>query len=304
MFALAALVVPLGLLVLALLVVAVALAASGRPTAGLPAQVASARRHAVTTSLLSALAALVTLVGLGGGLLAGIGTAVRAPLVGCLPLAGAAAALVVLLAGELTWPRPHGSTRTALLHDRSGRAVLPTPWARAVLAAASVLVLGLVAAGLRAAADGRSVTHATATTSASRGPFPGWSYGLPQLGATALCLLLALLVLRAATLRSTVVGEDPLSVETDLLLRRASAARAARALLAGVLVTLGADLLVAGTALAGVHPGGAGRGIGVALALAGPVTLLCGLAVLLVPVPRLPQPAPGPVAMTPSAPWR
>ena len=91
--------------------------------------------------------------------------------------------------------------------------------------------------------------------------------------------------LRAVLRRSAVVTAD---ADTDRLLRRASVARACRALAAGSLVTLGADLFVAGAAAARAFDDGGWHGVAVSLMAAGPFLVLAGLVALVLPVPRLP----------------
>ena len=111
------LILALPLLVIAAAAVALSMA-TAQPDSTLAAEVASARRHAVVTSVLAGVAMTVAVVlALGVAGLTGVGIAPR--VLACLPLAATAVALVVLLLGELTWPRPHGATRTAVLHDRS-----------------------------------------------------------------------------------------------------------------------------------------------------------------------------------------
>ncbi len=276
--------VPLLLLLVAGSVTAVALALSARPDGTLPSEVAAARRHAVVSSALAGAVALVVCVLLPLTLVM-LRLGVPARLVACLPLVAAGSALVVLLVGELTWPRQRGATRTARLQDRSFVSVLGGRWPRW----AAVVVLGQIAAtvalGVLADPSGRSLTRATPGRSSTAGPFPGWDYGTVQLAALACCVGVALLVARAATHRSAVVTADP---DTDLLLRRASVARAARVLVAGTLVTLGADLFVGGSAAANVWAaGGAATVLTRAAMLLGALVALAGLASLLVPVPRL-----------------
>ncbi len=286
--------VPLLLLLLAALVVAVLLAASARPGATLTSEVASARRHAVVTSLVAFALMTASLLVLAwlvpSGALGGLD---GARVVAVAPLVATATALVVLLGGELTWPRPHGATRTALLHDRSARTLLRPGWSKAALTAVVALALVLVVTGLLADGSGDSVTRVRADGAAGAGPFPGWVYGLPQLVTLAACVLLCVLTVGAAVRRAAVVTAD---LDTDLVLRRASAARALRALVAGTLLTLGPDLLVAGGAGRRVAEAGPWHALALVALVAGPLVVVLGLAALLVPVPRLSAaPAPAPV---------
>ncbi len=277
--------VPLLLLLLASAVVAVALAVSARPGTTLTSEVASARRHAVVTSLVAFVlmaASLLVLAWLAAADVLGSPGNERA--VAVAPLVATASALVVLLAGELTWPRPHGATRTALLHDRSVRTLLRGAWSTAALTAVVSLALVLVATGLLADGSGRSVTRVRTDGASGAGPFPGWTYGLPQLVMLAVCVLLCALTVGAAVRRAAVVTAD---LDTDLVLRRASAARALRALVAGALLTLGPDLLLAGGAGRRVAEAGPWHALALVAMVAGPLLVVLGLAALLLPVPRL-----------------
>ena len=285
MFAGLLLVVPLFLLLAGGVVVMVVLALTHRPDADLTAEVVSARRHGVVTS------GVATAMLVLGPLLVWVATSsllALGPLLGVLPLAGAATALLVLLVGELTWPRPRGTTRTAVVRDRSAADLLRGGWARVAAAAGAALVVAVVLAAWLADESGRGVaadrTDATgAVVSSGAGPFPGLDYGLPQLVVLTLVAGLVLLVVRAATNRPAVVAAD---AATDQLLRRSSAARAFRVALVGTLLTLAADLFFGGMAAQHVFTGPA-RIAAVATVLVGLVCGLAALAALLWPVPRL-----------------
>ncbi len=272
-------------------VVALALRLSARPDGSLSSELVAARRHAVRTSTLAVLAAVVAVPVVG--LVLGVTDAgVAGPVLGCLPLVGAVAGLLVLLVGELTWPRQHGLTRTALLHDRSTRTVLEGAWPRAAGIALALLALTGIAGGLLADGTGRGVSHASTDPSGAlvlrtHTPFPGWAYGGPQVATAALALVVLALVAVATARRATVVTAD---LDTDRLLRRASVARACRLLVAGALLTAGPDLVLGGLGAAGVVDGGAvlvARLVGVA----GGLVVVAALAALVVPVPRLPAAA-------------
>lgn len=272
------------------LVVGVVLVASRAPEISLTSEVASARRHASTTAVLSTLALValpVVVVFLVAGLIVlgftGLPFGLAVTAVDCLPLIGALAALLVLLIGELTWPRPTGTSRTAVLHDRSARMVLGGAWPRTTVVVSALAVAGLVAGGVVGDESGGSVTHQWSGRASTASPFPGWTYAGPQLVALGLCLVLAALAGRATVRRSAVVTADP---DTDLLLRRASLARVCRVLVAGGLVTLGADLFVGAAAITHVYAEGTAHQVGAVLMLLGPVLLVAGLICLLVPVPR------------------
>ena len=300
---LVAVLVVLLLLGLALLVV---LVTSSRPDALMSSELAAARRHAVTTSGVSLTLLLATPVVLVVGLAATTAVVGLSPVVpafravACAPLTGGLLALLALLLGEATWPRPTGTSRTALLHDRSARALLTRGWPLWGGVTVLVTTVLLVGAGLLGDESGSSVTHVRADGSSSAGPFPGWTYAGPQLVALAGCVLVAAATVRAAARRSAVVTAD---VETDMLLRRASVARVSRALVAATLMTLGPDLLLGGLALRNAFAGTGWQTVGSVAALAGPLLGLLGLVALLVPVPRLPAtPLHGVPATPPSTP--
>jgi hypothetical protein len=287
----------LGLLLVAVLVVLllglallVVLVTSSRPDALMSSELAAARRHAVTTSGVSLALLLGTPVVLVAGLAATtvvVGLSPVVPVfrvVACAPLLGALLALLALLLGEATWPRPTGTSRTALLHDRSARALVTRGWPLWGGATVLVTTVLLVGAGLLGDPSGGSVTHVRPDGSNTAGPFPGWTYAGPQLVALSACVLVAAATVRTAARRSAVVTAD---VETDMLLRRASVARVSRALVAATLMTLGPDLLLGGMALRNAFAGTGWQDVGTVVALAGPLLGLLGLVALLVPVPRL-----------------
>jgi hypothetical protein len=283
--------VPLVLVVPIALAILVGLAVSARPDHTLSRELVLARRHGVTTSVVAALlqgvGLALVLVGLGDARLSGV-----------LPLAGSALALLALLVGELTWPRPRGTTRTAVIRDRSVRSLLRGGWTRAAGAAATLLVATLLVGGWLGNSSSSDASIAVTQTLSdgslverASGPFPGWAYGVPQLVALGIVVALVLLVLRATTHRATVVTAD---LETDHLLRRASAARALRTATFGILVTAGADLFFGGSAAHHVHGGAAGAAA-VGVMVLGLGCLLASLVVVLVPAPRLPRaPLPAP----------
>jgi hypothetical protein len=288
MFAGLLLVVPLLLLLAVGTVVLVVLAATRRPDARLTSEVAAARRHGLVTSVLA-----IVFVVLAPAVLWPMLSQVvpEGFLLGVLPLLGAIGAQLVLLVGEKTWPRPRGTTRTALVHPRSVGMFLRGGWA--VLTATSVATLAVVIATGRYLGrndDGHSlhtVDYAPdgSMTERMASPFPGWDYGLPQTVALLVLLALLGLVLRAVTGRPAVVTAD---AETDLLLRRASAARTYRVVSFAVLLTMAGDLFFAGTSMQRIYTDGgdvAGK-LAVLVALAAG---LGALAVLLVPAPRLPR---------------
>jgi hypothetical protein len=283
----ALLLLPLLLALPIALVVLVALAATARPGRTLSAELATARRHGVVTSIVAVILQVA-------GLLLTPAFIETPALAAGFPLAGSAAALLALLIGELTWPRPTGTVRTALVRERSTSSLLQGRWfAVAVLSVAALAATLVVGGQLGRSGSGDSIATVEygpegAVAGRAASPFPGWDYGAPQLAVLAVVLGLLTLVLRAATHRAAVVTADP---ATDDLLRRASAARAFRTLIFGALVTTAADLIVGASAARNVYSGVQDTVAGLVLLLGA----LCGIAALaavLVPAPRLPAVAP------------
>ncbi|MBU4214359.1 MAG: hypothetical protein KJ792_06860 [Actinobacteria bacterium] len=186
--------------------------------------------------------------------------------------------LLVHLLGEITWPRPDGPVRRATLRHRQARHVIGTGLAVWAGTLGTVLVATLLATGFTADADGRAVSRTWPAGSSSAGPYPGWHYAVPLLGATAVVVLLTGLVLRLVVLRAAVDGAHE---EDDLALRRSSGAR----VLAGAQLVLGLTaagvLLVTGSAVRsiGLTPSGAGGPSGGPLAAVGTVLALAGPAI-------------------------
>ena len=103
--------------VLLAVVVGVVLVATARSEATLTSEVAGARRHAVTTSAVSALlmlgAPLLLVLCFGVTVvtgLAGLPFLTSARVLAVAPLVGVLAGLCALLVGELPWPRPTGTS--------------------------------------------------------------------------------------------------------------------------------------------------------------------------------------------------
>ena len=278
------------LLVLAGGVAAVVMLTSGAPDATLGAEVASARRHALASSALSAAAAFlavtVLIVLMVRGEVRAVVPDAEPIVIACLPLIGILVALLVLLLGELTWPRPTGATRSALLHDRAVPAYLRGRWPRTGLLSVVLLTLVLLTGGLLGDDTGRGLTHDVVNGSRGASPFPGWGYGVPQLILLGLCVAAVTGIARATTRRPAVVTAD---LDTDTVLRRASVARAFRALTAGALLTLGPDLVTGGSALDRTFVGESVGLLGLVLLYLGMVVVVVGVVALVLPVPRLPR---------------
>ena len=268
--------------------VGILLVSTARPDATLTAEVATARRHSVLVSVLASVLAGAALVGLFAARSLVASPALQTNRVlAVLPLCAAAVGLLVLWAGELTWPRPTGVVRTALLHDRSAATLARGAWPRTALVVTGLLVGTCGVAGLLADADGRTISRRFPGGGASASPFPGWFYGVPQLLVLACCVALTTAVLVAAARRPAVVTAD---VETDLLLRRASAARACRVLVCAALVTLAGDLATAGSRVASIHDTGPAHAAGSVVLVLGLLLLPVALSVAFLPVPRLSRP--------------
>ncbi|WP_402467282.1 hypothetical protein [Isoptericola aurantiacus] len=176
------------------------------------------------------------------------------------PFAVAVAACLVRAVGELTWPRPAGTVRTASLTRRTVRDLGSVPL-RALGATAALLATALVAAGVTAGPSGTSVASPERTladgsiVSGSAGPYPGWPYGVPMLAALAVTLVVTIATLRVVARRAPLTD---LSSEQDDAVRRTSAARTVAAVQVCVggataltLVVTGGALRRAGTARIG-----------------------------------------------------
>lgn len=251
-----------GVVLVVVAIVALALSSSGRrqvaPAGGTPvprdpsAAYLRARRHAAMSAGAAWIGAfvlavpLVALVGHQGRFAAsapGIGVALVPTIVGLTLLAIAAV-------GEMTWPRPEGSVRSAALTPRTVATIAPRALRRTVWALATSLVVVLVLTGLTAETDGRSVgrdwVRDEVVGSSSAGPYPGWPYAVPLIVAAFVTLAAAEGVLRLVARRPAVADT---AAEDDERLRRVSARRAlaaAQLVLAG---TLGGVLVVSGAAL-------------------------------------------------------
>ncbi|NIZ92414.1 hypothetical protein F1544_15600, partial [Kineosporiaceae bacterium B12] len=194
------------------------------PAGRLPLPVAAARRRG--TAL--ALAALVV-----AGTLLVAGTTLpqdslgRTRLVAVTPLAAAAAHALVLLVGELTWPRPRQRVRSARLAVRSVRADAPRGLLVAYAASVALALLACLAGALLADGTGRAIgwRSADGLAASTRGPFPGAFYAAPvAAGVLVLALLTAALLVRVPH-RPAAAGAD---ATTDGTLRRAAAHRVLR----------------------------------------------------------------------------
>lgn len=245
--------------VLAAVVVAVVVLVGTRsPAPTLPASAVAARRHAAAVSTVAWASAVV--VPFAGLVLApGVVVQHQGVWFGLLPAVVGLVLVGVHAAGEVTWPRPSGAVRRASLVRRTAADVAPR-WARTLLWSwVGVTVAVVIAAGLTAEADGRSVSRVIDTGSSGASPYPGWFYGLPLLGAALLVALTTEAVLRLVASRPTVVNTTD---AWDLQMRRLSAHRVLRGSQLVVALTAGGLLLTAGTTLQNVGRAFAGDGTG------------------------------------------
>lgn len=190
--------------------------------------------------------------------------------------------------GERTWPRPTGPVRRAALAHRRARDVVPSWLLRVTVGWGAGLALTLLAGGLTAAGDGRSVERTVGPFGYGASPYPGWFYGVPLACGAALVLGLTLLTLRLVARRPAVVDADS---AYDAASRRLSGHRVLRGTQLVLALTLAGVLLFAGSALRGVElvP------LGATVALAGALVALVGAALAMVPAaPPVPAPAPTP----------
>ena len=268
-------------------VVLVLLAITARPDHTLPSEVASARRHGLATSVLAQVAFVATIALLTLFSMRPSDGYVRPTPVwlGVLPLIGALAAIAVLALGELTWPRPRGLQRQVNLNPRSTRDLVPGTWG-SILVALCTLTVAVIGFGWWAAhPDGHSLTRTVSDLQRSTvSPFPGADYGLPQLVALGVALLMLYGVLRLVVLRPAVVRSD---VATDNRLRAASAVRAIRVVVSALALTAAGDLFFGGTAGLRLYDPGWQQNLSAAAMLLGAGLALAGILLVLAPAPRL-----------------
>lgn len=300
-----ALAAPVTVALVAAVVVASVLFLRRTPAADLPVPVADARRRSALVAVVAVVLALA-LVGLGA---TADSFAVRnGQLLAVLPLAAAALHTVVVLVGELSWPRPRTRVRSARLVSRSMGASVPRGWLRGATVTVALTVLTCAAGIALAAPDGRSLswTSPDGVFGGTAGPFPGTFYAGPVLLALATLTVLVVLALHRLSLRPAVA--DPAA---DAALRRTTAHRVLRVATAATLATTGALLFFGGIAAHGLggtygidgvtHHSGPGplwdTGAAV-LAVLGALLVPVALAVLLVPARRVGPPAPQRVRRT------
>jgi hypothetical protein len=228
------LVVGVPVLLVALVALLFAVLRRGRPE-GHDATVVAARRHEARISTASAVSSVGAALAVGNPAVTSWGPS--GLLLGLAPFAAALVFSLARIVGESRWPRPTGEVRTAplvrrSLWDQGGWRL------RVFLGTAGALGIALVAFGLTAADDGRSVERTIVhsgdlgTEVLGAGPYPGWPLGGPALVLLALAVAGVLVALHAVTRRPPI---GLLSTAQDDAIRRTSAAR----LLAGVQVWVG-----------------------------------------------------------------
>ncbi len=285
---------PLLLALPAAVVVLVVLSRTARPDADLGPMTAAARRHAVTGAVLAATTAVLV----AGGVVALGNERVlleTGRFISCAFLVAGIAHTVVLAITELTWPRPQGTRRTVPLLRRTARDVVSRPMLLTATASVAGLAAAAVAGGLLADTNGGSLSRGLdaggLTGTATAGPFPGWYYSGPVLSLLGVLVALVPVATALVVWRPAVSGAG---VGTDTALRRASAHRVLRGAAAAAALTLGPLLAVAGYAVHSI--GGQARDetlsvAGMLIVLAGGIVSVLGLALPLVPAPRVPSAA-------------
>lgn len=300
-------IVVLSIVLLAVLGPVVVLVRDGRPSP-VPSDTARrALRHVTLASTVAAVSlsvtlALVVTVPLVGGFIWRLPARASA----LLPALALVWHLGVLLAGELTLPRPTGAVREARVVRRA-TADVTTTRDRHLLGAWAATLVGTAATLTLASSGPRTISRLVGPAeSSTAGPFPGWLWTLPAAATVPVALVAVLVVARAVAARSALPGVDP---AWDLWLRRRVARRALRSAQLVLGATVAGLLLVAGFGLVAVGGGGDGfRAVPPSLAhqVAGQAVMVSALAVCAVAVAcalwpaRDPAPAPTPAADLPA----
>lgn len=283
---------PFVLVLLLAAVLASTVVRARRATPSRETAVAAARRHAGLTAA-AALAGAV-LAGLGTavsglGLFTGPGDLGRSLLLA--PLAAATTHSLVLLVGELTWPRPRGDVRRAQLARRGPLDAAPRRLLRLAAATATALVVVLVVGTLTADHTGRGIAVSWAAGGAAAGPYPGSFYGTPAAIGLAVLGAVTAAALRVVAERPAVATEDP---RIEAALRRASAHRVLRGAVTGALALLAGLLLTTGTSLHSVAADAGGTRaatlgvVGTAAEVVAGVIALLAVLVACIPAPTVP----------------
>ena len=212
----------------------------------------AAERHArrVAAAAWFALVGVLVLVAFGfESMLSGPS---RGAVLGALPGLAGVAFLVVLAAGELTWPRPTGAVRRAPLVPRRIRDLAPHALSAVTALWAGLLALLLIACGVAAGHDGRSLSYSRAEGfSSTVSPFPGGYFGR-AIGPVILVLLVGAVAVLALIARRAAVSDT--TEAADASLRRTSARRVLAGVQLVVAWTLAGCLYFAASALGNVQP--------------------------------------------------
>lgn len=158
----------------------------------------------------------------------------------CMPLAAALAFLLVHAVGELTYPRPTGDVRTAVLSTRTAQDVAPRRLRRATYVWAAGLGL-LLLVGTLTASGPRHLDRWVDGWLSRGGPYPGTWYAVPLTIGTVVMLLVTWGVLHLIATRPAVNGVDP---AWDHALRCSTGARVLRGVQLALAITLGGMLVV------------------------------------------------------------
>ena len=284
------------LLVLGLAVVVASGTAVIRRTApSREAAAAAARRHALGTSVTAIVVAGFATLGCAVtclSLLSGPGVFGRTLLL--MPLVAGIAHTIVILFGELTWPRPQGDVRRARLARRSLLDAAPRRLVRLAATTLAVLVVILVTGALTADHTGRRIAVALPGGEVTASPFPGSHYGGPVAVGLVVLVLATGVALRVVADRPAVTTEDP---RIEAALRRASAHRVLRgataaglALAAGLLFMVGTSLRSVGSITGIAATAGLGA-VGRVAVIAAVAAVLTAVVVACLPAPTVPADA-------------
>lgn len=240
-----------------------------------------ARRRAAASAAL----ALAVMIG-------GLAWSSAAPSALGLPLALAPAfAACVALAFYGTHPPRAGTTdlgtvRTASLHVRSARTVIPPRTVALGLTLAGGYVGLVVLCGVTASRDesgrGRQIAFTAGDVAAAAGPYPGWWYGLPMLASAVALLGTAVLVAQRISATPAIPGaaDQP----ADSAWRNASSRMVFGIALCCLCVQFGGTAFIAGESMARAALPGTAAGwtiLAWTLILAGLVLVGCGVVGLL-----------------------
>jgi hypothetical protein len=278
-------------------VVLAILAVTARRDRELAGTVARARRHAVVSSSLAVALGLAAAGWFASNDLRFGDDAGQAEIAQTLaPLAFGVVHTLALAVGELTWPRPRGDVRQALLVRRGPASVAPR-WLLATAGVSVLLAVASITTGfLLSAPDGRSLGYgfnegpgfAFGQLSVMPDLFPGPVFGTPAALGLALLVVLALGALQIVATRAAVVTDDQ---AVERALRVASGHRVLRGASAAALVVVAGFAFYGGGAVASAAVNDLLRYAGFAALGGGVLTGLLALALLCVPAPRLPRPA-------------